>query len=72
MTGQRFEIFLARLYTDAEARKRFFEDPETVAGAAGLNEGEVSAAVKIDREGLLLAGESFDKKRSRSRRHGRV
>ena len=65
MTGPRFEIFLARLYTDAEARSRFLKDPELMARAEGLNEDEILAALKIDREGLLLAGESFDKKRSR-------
>ena len=70
MTGPRFEIFLARLYTDAEARSRFLRDPEQLARSEGLSEDEVSAALSIDREGLELAGESFDKKRSRVR--GRV
>lgn len=50
MTGSRFEIFLARLYTDAAARSRFVEDPESSARAEGLDDNEIRAALTIDRE----------------------
>lgn len=65
MTGPRFEAFLARLYTDEPTRRRFLEDPATVARASGLSEEEVQAALDIDREGLMLTAESFEKKRAR-------
>jgi len=63
VTGPRFELFLARLYTDAGFRARFLADPGAVASDEGLTEAEIEAAVGIDREGLLLAAESFEKKR---------
>lgn len=66
----KFESFLARLYVDAAARKRFLEDPSREAAAAGLTNEEVAAAVRIDRVGLELAAASFAHKQrhQRSRR----
>lgn len=54
------QMFLATLYTDAEARARFLADPEKVARDANLP-GEVAL---IDAEELRLAARSFEKKRA--------
>jgi hypothetical protein len=64
----KFESFLARLYVDATARRRFLEDPSREAAAAGLTSDEFAAAVRIDRVGLELAAASFAHKR---RQHNR-
>ena len=64
-----FERFVARLYVDTIARERFLADPNREAGAAGLTDDEIAAAVRIDRVGLELAAASFAlKKRRRSSR----
>lgn len=60
-----FEAFLARIYTDAEARARFLADPEGEAARAGLASGERAALAAIDRVGLELASRSFAVKRAR-------
>ena len=67
-----FEAFVARLYVDAAARRRFLADPPREAAAAGLTDEEIAAAVGIDRVGLELAAASFAQKRRRRRRHGPV
>ena len=59
-----FEAFMARLYTDAELRRRFLVDPRAVARAAGLGEKEVTALKAIDRPGLELTARSFAAKRT--------
>jgi hypothetical protein len=64
-----FEGFLARLYVDAEARRRFLADPRGEATRAGLAGDEVDALVDIDRVGLELAAASLARKR-RARGHG--
>jgi len=58
------ETLLARLYTDAPFRKAFLADPERVARAQGLDEAEIAALRRIDREGLELAARSFAHKRA--------
>jgi hypothetical protein len=60
-----FEAFLARLYTEPDARKRFLADPGSEAARAGLSEEEISAVERIDRVGLELAATSFAHKRRR-------
>lgn len=68
-----FEAFIARLYVDAAARRRFLADPLREAAAADLTEEEIAAAVRIDRVGLELAAATFaQKRRRRRRRHGPV
>ena len=54
-----FESFLARLYVDAAARRRFLVDPGGEAAAAGLTGDEIPAATRIDRIGLELSAASF-------------
>lgn len=65
-----FESFVARLYTDAQARRRFLADAAEAAAASGLGPDEIAAVVRIDRVGLELAASIFDLKRRRPRRRG--
>jgi hypothetical protein len=58
-----FETFLAKIYVDADARRRFLADPRGEAVRAGLTPEECDALERIDREGLELAGMSFERKR---------
>jgi hypothetical protein len=68
VTGPRFEIVLARLYTDDAFRARFLSDPEQVALTEGLTPVEAQALAAINREGLELAATSFSKKRESKRK----
>ena len=70
MTGPRFEIVLARLYTDEMFRARFLANPEQAALAEGLTPAEAQALGAVDREGLDLAAKSFEKKRATGRLKG--
>ena len=67
-----FEAFLARLYVDDAARRRFLRDPRAEAEAPGSNLTieEIDALARIDRTGLELAAASFAAKRRRARRPG--
>jgi hypothetical protein len=58
-----FEAFLAKIYVDADARKRFLDDPRKAAQLAGLNETEFAALAAIDLAGLEFASDSFARKR---------
>ncbi|HZN93675.1 MAG TPA: DUF692 family protein, partial [Myxococcales bacterium] len=57
------EAFLARLYLDGQARSRFLADPRGEAERAGLPPAECDALMDVDRVGLELASESFERKR---------
>jgi hypothetical protein len=63
-----FEAFLARLYVDAPFRATFLADPAGVARAATLDDDEVAALEAIDRQGLVLAANSFAHKRAEAKR----
>ena len=63
-----FEAYLARIYTDEAERAAFLTDPRGRAAAAGLSPAEAEALAKIDRDGLALAAESFERKRDASKR----
>lgn len=65
MSALELEIFLARLYTDAELRARFNADPEREARRAGLSADECTALKDCDRVGMEMAAESFGRKRAR-------
>lgn len=67
--SQQLESFLARLYTDEKARRRFLRDRDLAARRYGLSEAERAALVDIDQVGLELASASFAHKR-RARRGG--
>ena len=64
MSGASLEGFLARLYTDKEARARFLADPRGEATRAGLSDAESDALERIDRAGLEMAARSFERKRT--------
>jgi hypothetical protein len=62
------EALLARVYTDAETRRRFLADPQAEARRAGVGEVECASLTDIDAKGLALAAESFAAKRARAAR----
>lgn len=61
------EVFLATLYTDADTRNRFLASPEATAREAGLADPDVAALVDIDRAGLIMAANSYARKRAQHR-----
>ncbi|HEU5056339.1 MAG TPA: hypothetical protein VFU21_07430 [Kofleriaceae bacterium] len=61
----RLEAFLARLYTDAEARAAFVADPLGAARAAGVAPADAARLAAIDRADLELAAASVASKRQR-------
>ena len=63
-----FEAFLARMYTDEKARRRFLDDPRREAERAGLPSHEVAALERIDRDGLELAAASYARINAERRR----
>ncbi len=66
MTTPAFEVFLARLYTDAAALERFLRDPHGEARNAGLTGAEQEALAAVDRDSLAAAAHSFERKRTKS------
>ena len=68
MSSPALEAFLAKLYTAAEARARFFVDMLREARSAGLTEAEATALLDIDRAGLEMAAASYARKREQHRR----
>ena len=63
MSSARLEAFLARLYTDERALRAFLSSPASSARAAALDESEIAALVAVDRDGLVMAAQSFAAKR---------
>lgn len=57
------EAFLARLYTDAEARSAFLRDPQAASLAHGLDAEQAARLAEIDRVGLELMADSLEHKR---------
>jgi hypothetical protein len=70
MSSPRLEAFLATLYADEEALRRFLAAPAPIARAAGLTPDEVAAMAAIDRTGLVMAARSVAAKRAGRRRLG--
>ena len=64
MSAAAVEKLLARLFADAALRDEFLRDPRGVASGAGLDVDEVDAFAAIDRLGLEMAAESYERKRS--------
>lgn len=65
MSALELERTLARLYTDASFRHRFFRDPIVALRALDLTEGEKRDLARIDRAGLVMAAASYQHKRER-------
>jgi hypothetical protein len=63
MSARDAEVLWARLLSDPALRERFLADPQREAVAAGLTPEEARSFEKVDREGLAMAGQSFDAKR---------
>jgi hypothetical protein len=63
--GQQVEALLARLYTDAEARRQFTADPLAVGLAAGLSAELAGSIAELDQPGLELVADSLSAKRER-------
>jgi len=57
------EALLARLYADPALRHEFLANARAVATRAGLEPKEIEAFVNIDRTGLEMAAESYERKR---------
>lgn len=72
MSSQRFEAFLARLYSEREFLNEFMREPERATREMGLDTREQQAALAIDRAGLLMAARSYELKRQGRRAKGRV
>ena len=72
MSSQRFEAFLARLYSEREFLDEFMRAPERAARELGLDAREQQAALAIDRPGLLMAARSYELKRVGRRGRRRV
>jgi hypothetical protein len=68
MSAQSFEQYLAKLYTDAEARAKFLSNPGAAAAAEGMTPEECEALARIDVAGLELAARSFARKREQKER----
>ena len=64
MSAERLEAFLARLYVDESARRRFLANPHGEAANAGLSEADCAALESFDFVGLELAANSIARKRA--------
>jgi len=65
MNPTALEQFLAKIYVDSMARKRFLAAPQAEAARAGLSKEQCEALEAIDRVGLEMAAHSFARKRTR-------
>jgi hypothetical protein len=63
LSAQEFESVLARLYTDPDFRSRFLEAPEAALADQPLSENEKADLAAIDRAGLVMASQSYYRKR---------
>ncbi len=62
-SAQACEDLLARLFTDAEFRARFKEDPQGIGRELGLDEAALATLERTDWVGLDLAARSYSHKR---------
>ncbi len=69
MSAQSFETILARLYVDPEFRGKFLAEPYTTLKDCNLSELEKEDFMKMDRAGLIMASQSFLKKRKAQTQH---
>ncbi len=64
MSAAETETILARLYVDAAFRARFLSEPNTALVEVGASAETRRLLASIDREGLVLAAQSFAAKRA--------
>jgi hypothetical protein len=62
-SAQACEDLLARLFTDAEFRARFRQDPQRIGRELGLDDAAVATLARTDWIGLDLAARSYSHKR---------
>jgi len=62
-SAQACEDLLARLFTDAEFRARFRQDPARVGAELGLDDASLATLQRADWTGLELAARSYAHKR---------
>jgi hypothetical protein len=67
MSAPELERTLARLFADREFRRAFLRDPPASLAPLDLTPGEKSALCAVDRAGLVMAAESYRRKRARYR-----
>jgi len=68
MSAQTFEFTLAKLYTDADFRKLFLNDPQSALAESELSIDERTALLAIDKAGLIMASHSFMHKREKRKK----
>ncbi len=71
MSTPEFEAFLARLYTDPEARARFLRDRTAEARAANLTPEQIASLTTLDAAALEAAAQSFARKRGHKQQHAK-
>ena len=69
MSSIALEAYLAKLYTDVDAREAFLVDPERAARDEGISDTDAAALRDIDKTGLQMAAASYAHKREQ---HGRA
>lgn len=62
------EAYLAKLYTNPDARETFLADPVSAARDAGLSDTDANSLRNIDQAGLRMAAASYAHKREQHRR----
>ncbi len=65
MSAQQFESVLARLYVDEAFLTSFLVDPASALANDDLTDDEIKDLLKVDRVGLVMAAESFRRKRAK-------
>ena len=63
-SAQACEDLLARLFTDADFRARFRQDPQGVGRGSGLDDAALATLAGIEWVGLELASRSYSRKRA--------
>jgi hypothetical protein len=66
MSATELETVLARLYTQRPFLEQFLQDPEQALRGMDLSAQERHSLKHIDRDGLLLAVGSYERKRAAS------
>jgi hypothetical protein len=66
------ERLLAQLFVDRQLRERFISDPRQVAGEFSLSAEECEAVAKMPIQDLLVASQSYERKRSGKHAPGKM
>lgn len=66
------ERLLAQLFVDRQLRERFISNPRQVASEFSLSSAECEAVAKIDIQNLLVASQSYERKRMGKHAPGKI